>query len=203
MTLQPFERLELYAILASLFRSPDSELIEMINDLDAETLAQVFQELDEIPRVESNSLEDLQADYTCTFVNRPGGLIAPPYGSIYLEADNQVMGESTRRVERFYATAGVELGESSEPADFLAIELEFMAYLIDMEITAEEEEDPEQIQLARHWQQTFFNDHIGWWTPLFCDKLEQAPLSELYRWAVNLLSRFIALEHRIYSADQS
>lgn len=52
----------------------------------------------------------------------------PPYGSVYLEEERKLMGDSTMAVQRFYGRYNLKL-EVKDAPDHLAVELEFMHYL--------------------------------------------------------------------------
>lgn len=75
------------------------------------------------------SQESLKVEHARLFVG-PFALVAPPYGSVYLDPGRSVMGESTVRVSECYRKHGFILEEDiHEPADHIAIELEFMSLL--------------------------------------------------------------------------
>ena len=76
----------------------------------------------------------LSIDHSALFLG-PFELIAAPYGSVHLEKNRQVMGDSTIGVLRSYQDAGVSV-EAKEPPDHIAIELEFMYYLCTKEAEA-------------------------------------------------------------------
>lgn len=52
----------------------------------------------------------------------------PPYGSVYLEEERKLMGDSTMAVQRFYGRYNLKL-EIRDAPDHIAVELEFMHYL--------------------------------------------------------------------------
>lgn len=59
-----------------------------------------------------------------------GTVEAPPYASVYLDNEAQVMGRETFAVKVFYERSGYGLEERSEHLpDHLAVELEFMALM--------------------------------------------------------------------------
>jgi TorA maturation chaperone TorD len=75
-------------------------------------------------------LEKLTVDYARLLVG-PMALQAPPYGSVYLDGDKQVMGASTVQVLQFYREAGLDLdADFTEMPDHIAVELEFVSYLL-------------------------------------------------------------------------
>lgn len=75
------------------------------------------------------ALEDLLVEYSRLFLG-PFKLVAPPYGSVWLDDSKGVMGPSTARVSAFYDNCGLRLAEDfTELPDHIAVELEFMSYL--------------------------------------------------------------------------
>ena len=81
-------------------------------------------------------LEKLQVDFSRLFIG-PYRLLAPPYGSIYLEKDYKVMENSTVDVRERYRQAGLDISAKFKDApDHVAAELEFMYFLIFKEIKA-------------------------------------------------------------------
>ncbi len=190
--LSPFERKMIYAFLASLFHYPDEQTIEAAGSLDEKTLEGIFPGLSspEVP-----PLAELQTAYTGQFINRLGGIPAPPYGSVYLEKEARVVGQSTLAVAGLYTSAGLSLEQSSEPADYLPTELEFLYYLTEGEEQAREQQN---LSTARRWvasQADFFNNFFNPWVIPFCERLtadEQA--HPCYLWAAELLRRFAKLE---------
>jgi TorA maturation chaperone TorD len=69
-------------------------------------------------------------EYTRLFINVFPHIIAPPYGSFYLEKEGLVSAKTTSEVLRFYHEAGFTLkGGLHDLADHIARELGFMGIL--------------------------------------------------------------------------
>jgi len=73
------------------------------------------------------ALEEIQIEYTRLFINEIPHVVAPPYGSVYL--DGSLQGKSTDIVLKFYRQHGYRPLEFSIPPDHLAHQLEFLASL--------------------------------------------------------------------------
>src|SRR3990172_4313196 len=74
--------------------------------------------------------ESLLLDYTRLFLG-PSHAIAKPYGSVWLEDQNTLMGDSTMAVLALYEEGGFEIdAEFRELPDHIAAELEFLYLLI-------------------------------------------------------------------------
>ena len=63
---------------------------------------------------------DLDRDYHRLFVG-PGKLAAPPWGSVYLDSESVLFGDSCVALQRWMRARGIELheGESREPVDHI------------------------------------------------------------------------------------
>jgi len=178
------ERKDLCSLLVQLFSYPDAELCKRL----AEPATAILAARLAVPPLSKTETDwtMLEPAYTSLFINRLGGVPAPPYGSIYLDKDGQVMGPSSLRVMQSYQSVGLVV-DSPEPPDFLATELEFLFYLIDLEASGKVEESAcARIQ--------FFNDlFLPWITP-FCQRLTAAGPHPLYGWAATLLQAFCRQE---------
>jgi putative dimethyl sulfoxide reductase chaperone len=76
-----------------------------------------------------SDLTSLQVDYAALFVG-PYELLASPFGSIQLEKDHQLLGETTVMVQQLYQQAGLQVDqEANMVPDHIAVELEFLHYL--------------------------------------------------------------------------
>ncbi len=90
------QRADSYKLLSECYYLPDEELIQKV--VEVAKTDQFFAEL--CKSVPSGvELESLKIDYTQLFVG-PFKLLAPPYGSFYLE-DSRIMGDSTIDVRIF------------------------------------------------------------------------------------------------------
>jgi len=118
-------------------------------------------------------LEDLSIEYTRLFINSYEGIVAVPYESFYKSYDKNVMGEVTVAISQFYTSYGLELTrEFTEPPDHIAVEMEFMAYLITKEMhTLQTTRDDLSTQFYLIGQKNFLQNHLGTWGELFFAKV--------------------------------
>ncbi len=135
--------------------------------------------------------EDLKVEYARLFVG-PYELQAPPYGSIYLDKERQLMGASTFEVIMFYQQAGLAMEHDlREPPDHIAIELEFMSYLISREADFLEKADTMNAQKVQHLSTQFFKKCLSPWVFPFCQKMKEATDHSFYTSLANCLFTFI------------
>ena len=112
-------------------------------------------------------MSELQSEYTYLFINAPGHLPVPPYASVYLSKD-QLCGLKIHEVLEFYRAAGVGVPSSfSDPPDHLAVELEYMVYLLQNNL----------LEL----RERFLKEHFLLWVPSFSVKVQEAAQREFYR----------------------
>ncbi len=151
---------EVYNFFALCMRYPDSDFIN--NDFFAvlDNLLDALQLLDEKNairkwiRQDSHILETLQTEYTRLFINAAPHLIAPPYGSFYLDGDYSLQGKSTEKTRDFYRQYACDITDTSEPADHIRLELEFLATLA--RDNKPEAEDAFLHQIFRPWFTRFY-----------------------------------------------
>jgi TorA maturation chaperone TorD len=111
--------------------------------------------------------EELAPVHARLFIG-PFDIQAPPWASLYLDPEKQLMGETSRYVAEAYAEAG--LGPVSGPTDapdHVTHELEFMYFLAFRE---HESGDAEWYQR----QTRFWREHLGIWLPQLADLIKQA-----------------------------
>lgn len=165
------------------------EALDLLNEERLKQLLDPFEKwLSE--KGEDEALE-MAREYTRLFINAFPHVVAPPYGSVYLEKDGRVFGSSTSEVLRFYHEAGFTLKENiGDLPDHLAHELEFMGILAGKEsqVSAQEKIELEEIQM------TFLSRFVFPWVPSFCDRVERETRSPFYRGLCLLTKEFIHFE---------
>lgn len=124
-----------YRLLAACFYPPTAALhaencCEHLATLLAPLSPEASQQASEAARLfQESPLEFHAVEHSRLFLG-PFKLIAPPYGSVWLDSTKTVMGESTARVTAYYQEFGLQLADDfPELADHLAVELEFLSYL--------------------------------------------------------------------------
>ncbi len=157
---------EVYRHLAMLFYPPDKvelekfgvfdHLVGYARQFDSDLLLGVTELQDEY---NSFTEEELKIEFSKLFIG-PFELAAPPYGSVYLDEKYQIHGPSTVMVQNIYQNNNL-LVELAEPPDHIAIELEFIALMLQEDQPLDEENE----------FTTFFKDLFEPWVNPFCERI--------------------------------
>lgn len=166
-------REDIYRMLAACFYPPSKELLaegccaalaELLKPVASE--ASLFAE-QAATAGEANSLDDLTVEHARLFIG-PFQLVAPPYGSIYLDDSKTVMGDSTAKVAAFYHNCGLQLAEDfHELPDHFAVELEFMSFLAFKQREAELSNDSSETARIKSLRHEFLGRFLIPWLEPF------------------------------------
>ena len=138
--------------------------------------------------------EALLLDYTRLFLG-PNHIAAKPYGSIWLEGQNSVMGDSTMAVQKLYEQGGFDMREDfREVPDHIAVELEFLYLLIYRENEAARDAEPEARQAIASLRKHFLDEHLGRWIAPFTSAVIAGAQSGYYRQLAELTAKFVGME---------
>lgn len=117
-----------------------------------------------LARFSAGDLEELEFDFNLLFVG-PNRLEAPPYESTYRNDQRALMQDETLAVRRFYEKAGLVVSRKNiDPDDHLALELEFVCFLLENSI-----EDEMYDQLY----QEFLTKHLFQWIESHCELIRE------------------------------
>lgn len=153
MFLQKFYSEQLNRIDSSTWNSLITSLTEETKHFKEERIHQGLQLLSQF---KEEDLTELEYDFNRLFVG-PNKLEASPYESSYLNQDNALMQRETLAVRSFYEMAGLEVAKkNTDPDDHLALELEFVCYLLEQGL-----EDESSLELYKE----FLKKHLFVWIP--------------------------------------
>lgn len=124
-------------------------------------------------------LLDLQKEYTrMCFVSKPR--LVPLFESVYKEG--KLYQDSTFQIARLYDEAGVKLGsEFKLPPDHIALELEFMSYLIYQEIEAIKSGNMINEEMALRLQNETLSEHLNQFGLSVAERLVQHARTSFYQ----------------------
>ncbi|MBU0674294.1 MAG: molecular chaperone TorD family protein [Proteobacteria bacterium] len=129
-----------------------------------------------LPADSAEALENLQIEYTRLFINGIPATVAPPYGSIYHHGEGMLNGRSTEKTLEYYHSHGFDLADPSDLADYLPLELEFLALLLAENKEAEARE--------------FYQEYLGPWFGAFRQRVREGSRVPFYRILIELIDFF-------------
>ncbi|MCL7488708.1 MAG: molecular chaperone TorD family protein [Desulfobulbaceae bacterium] len=186
-----------FKLLAACFYEPDREMF--LQERLCDNLVSLFSSCGYVPAAEAArtmlvalselSDDELKVEYARLFVG-PFELVAPPYGSVYLEEKKRLMGDSTVAVQKMYQEAGLSLDVKEAP-DHIALELEFMHYLCLAESEAGAKRQRKEAQRLNKMQTEFMTRLLGPWIPPFCENIRQGTDNGFYLNLADCLEGFI------------
>ena len=178
-------RMEAFRLLSDCYFLPDSALSEKLEDLESnlanicEPAVLFIQNMRKEFKAGAD-LEPFKVDFSKLFVG-PYQLSAAPYGSVYLEGQRKMMGNSTLDVKNRYREAGLDIAKTFKDApDHISAELEFMYYLIFKEIEALANSNIETALGYVQKQKSFLEDHLMAWVPEFAKNIIENAQNPFY-----------------------
>ena len=198
-------RMTAFQILSDCFFLPDPGLSEKLEDLEfnmtnvCETAVPLIQNMRKEFKAGAD-LEPLKVDFAKLFVG-PYQLSAAPYGSVYLEGERKMMGNSTLDVRERYRDAGLDTAKDFKDApDHITAELEFMYYLIFKEFEAVSSLDMQTATDYIQKQKSFLEDHLMAWVPKFVANIIENAETLFYQYLAKVTESFLKKNYEIVDA---
>lgn len=176
-----------FRLLAACFYQPQRDMFEegLLHNL-AESLkefcpgaAHYAEEMIKLLPVYSDA--ELLVDYSRLFVG-PSELLAAPYGSVYLDKERRLMGDSTVAASDFYRSRGLVMDKDfREVPDHVAVELEFMYYLVFKEVEAVVAINMTAAAAALESQEIFMSNFLRPWADKFAHKMAEGAETGFYK----------------------
>ena len=176
-----------FKLLSEYFRPPNEDIDLKLKTLESRIKKACIRAVPYIAKMKKHFEEDegdidsLRVDFSRLFVG-PFGMLAPPYGSVYMESGRKVMGNSTLDVVSRYREEGLDIsGDFHDPPDHIAAELEFVYFLIfkALEAASHGDMDASGRYMEKRWR--FYTDHIGAWISDFEENVEKKAESKFYK----------------------
>lgn len=135
-----------------------------------------------------------RTEYQRLFVG-PTPIQVPIWESVYFDKDMLLFGERTMKVRNFYNKYDLEfIHKNKEPEDHMAVELEFVLFLINKSLEAKSE--MKMMELTKD-QLMFLTEHINTWNEKFADLILDLTDSTLFQGVALLLKEFIEFDIEI------
>ncbi len=189
-------RMQTYHVLSQGFHFPEKGVsesfridVEKLHRIDPEPAPHTCHLKDQLKDV--MHAKNLVIEYTRLFIG-PYSLPAPPYGSVYLDPERTVMGDSTVDVETRYSRFGIKMADGfHDMPDHIAAELEFMLFLIHKELDSILCNQTAAACDILMEQQSFINNHLNAWVPEFVNRVNEHAKTSFYRQLAKALHGFI------------
>lgn len=150
--------------------------------------------------LKKTSVDDLVVEHARLFMG-PFKLVAPPYGSVWLDEQKTVMGDSTARVAAFYHSNGLHLADDfHELPDHFAVELEFMSYLAFKQREAFAAGEVLESNRLRDLQREFLGTFLLPWLEPFTDAIIDDAEAPFYQAVARCTAAFITADTRSLNA---
>ena len=141
-----------------------------------------------------SATENLLLDYTRLFLG-PSHILAKPYGSVWLEGEKTLMGDTTMAILDLYREGGFEMDEEfRELPDHVAVELEFLYLLIFRQNEARRNADMDRLNAVTDLKRRFLAAHLGRWIGPFTEAVKGGAESVFYRQLAELTQLFVSME---------
>ena len=140
--------------------------------------------------VAATNWQDVEFVFNRLFVG-PQAILAPPYASVYLEAEPHVMGETTLMVRRLYQMVGlVSPWKGKIPDDHISLELDACLH---MRMGLLKSGSSQLCDIYSY----FLNEHMARWVPVFLAKINEAQeLPPSIGWVARELENWLACERQ-------
>ena len=136
----------------------------------------------------TSGVEALILDYSQLFLG-PFDILAKPYGSVYLDGEKIVMGDSTMQALELYREGGFDVADDFlEMPDHISVELEFL-YLLSFRI-GQESDDEERSRLVA-LKHRFLEKHLARWVGKFSAAIRNGSETDFYRLLADLTESFV------------
>ncbi|EEW05239.1 molecular chaperone TorD [Vibrio mimicus] len=195
------KRAEIYWWLSSLFIKElseqdithyhSAEIRTFLSGLaDEESLADDVRSLiDALNRLQDrqDAQLELAADF-CDLFLKSDRDSALPYASVYTDK-GLLNGKPAQQMRELLATHEVKVDQNlNEPADHLAIQLDFLAHLV---ISTNQLEQNSEVNAALQVQSDFISQHLLTWLPVFVERCTQFDTFGLYAAVARLALAFV------------
>ncbi|HAX70208.1 MAG: Chaperone protein TorD [Anaerolineales bacterium] len=196
-----------YRWLALGFYAPDEELVRSLREgllkqeltqatywlgMDQRPLSDC---LNEVNAYANASLPELQAAYEALFGKNVSRIAARESAYLWRSVTHpaDAAGELDRALINIYRQYGLKPQTGAE--DSLSVQLEFIAYLCQLETQAWQAGTSQTARELRRQERAFLADHLGRWLPEFCQRVEERALPSFYTALSAFAFRWTKLEY--------
>lgn len=189
-------RSEIYWALSKCYTPPEESIGEVLKTLEAGLCATGSNAISQAVMMGRElkaavTIGDLEVQFAKLFIG-PYHLLAPPYGSIYLDNNHQIMGDSTLDAVKCYMAVGLTVDDNfANPPDHISAELEFMHVLITAELNYLYKGCADEAAECLGQQHEFLASHLGQWVVAFTDLVIKETDLPYFRYLADITRQFI------------
>ncbi len=175
-----------FRLLSEFFSPPNEDMVLRLKVLESRIKKACIRAVPYIAKMakyfeDEGDVDSLRVDFSRLFVG-PFGMLAPPYGSVYMESGRKVMGNSTLDVVSRYEEEGLDISSDFHDApDHITAELEFVYFLIFKALEAASHSDMDASGRYMEKRRHFYTDHIGAWISDFQENVEKKAETNFYK----------------------
>ena len=151
--------------------------------------------LDEMNAHATASLPELQDAYEALFGKSVSRIAARESAYLWRSVTHpaDAAGELNQALVNLYGQYGLKPQAGAE--DSLPVQLEFLAYLCQLETQAWQAGTSSTARELRRQERAFLTDHLGRWLPEFCQRMEERALPSFYSALSAFAFRWTKLEY--------
>lgn len=201
------DRASMYRWLSLGFYAPNEELVEALRQGTMKqemTLATSWLGMDQRPLLDClegldvrahTSLPELQDAYESLFGKNVARIAAREAAYLWRSITHpaEVASELNHALVNIYGQYGLK--PQADTADSLPMQLEFLAYLCQLETQSWQAGTSPTARELRRKERAFLTDHLGRWLPEFCQRVEERAAPSFYSVLSALALRWLKLEY--------
>lgn len=198
-------RSNVYALLSRiLLQELDEELLEMI--LKDKEIREFFPSLNDWKILETEDNKTLLEQHLHVDFANISLLHLVPYETFYMREDQMIETGGANPVTDIYHEYDyiVDFAKArAVAADHIGVELEFMHYLVEAELSAAKSDDNEAVKHFQFAQKTFLNKHLLKWAPMYLINVKYESRTPIYYDAAEMALEFILTDNEYLSVEKA
>ena len=198
-------RSNIYALLSRvLMQELDDEMLSMI--LNDKAIREFFPSLKDWEILEDSDNKTLLEQHLNVDFANISLLHLVPYETFYTREDQKIETGGANPVTDVYHEYDYVVDYAKArvvSSDHIGIELEFMHYLIEMELNALKAGDNDAVKHMQFAQKSFLNSHLLKWAPMYLINVKYESRTPIYYDAAEMCLEFILADNEFLSTGKA
>lgn len=198
-------RSNVYALLSRiLLQELDNDMLDMI--IKDKEIREFFPSLNDWKVLETEDNKTLLEQHLNVDFANISLLHLVPYETFYTREDQMIETGGANPVTNMYHEFDyvVDFAKArTVSADHIGVELEFMHYLVEAEISALNSGDLESVKHFQFAQKTFLNKHLLKWAPMYLINVKYEARTPIYYDAAEMTLEFILADNEYLSVEKA